>query len=336
VKEGVNILSKAPFSKLAIPSRFEACTVECDHCKQDRNRKATFVLYNEADDQWMQVGRQCLRSFLGDKDPQSLISAASIFETFATLMEDGGDFSGEQCGKQEAAWEISTIVLISLNVVEKYGWLSATKAAESQELTASTKERVLNVLFPPKESKALKQAESMRVTTPELEAKVQAIIDFIRTSEDQSEYLRNLRAAFTVDYCNAKRLGLVVSAQKAYQTHLERKAAAERDAALLATKKDEFFGTIGERIELSLHLLKQHDIETQFGISTLCIFEDGEGRAFKWFASNCPFSQDDTGKLHRVVATIKDHETFRERKQTGLTRLKIWAPKVKKAKAGNS
>lgn len=340
VTEGVNILNKAPFSKLTVPARFEACTVGCDHCQQERQRKSTFVLHHAESGDWKQVGRQCLRDFLGNEDPQALVGGASIFESYQTIVEDYCDFESEGgIGRGDVAWEISTILTITINVIAKHGFVSRKAAEESYPPKYATTERVLDVLFPPKTLEGAKLAESFRASAPEIDAEVAEIIAWVREQADESnDYLRNLRAAFSVDYCNRKRLGLVVSAVKGHRTHLEKLAEIARQKALDAAKKDEFFGEVGQRIELELFVLKLIDIESeQWGNSTLVIFEDAEGRAFKWFASNCWIAESRIGEKIKVVATIKGHEIYKDRHQTGLTRVSEWKPKVKKprkAKAG--
>ena len=329
VAEGVNVLNKSPLFTLEIPKRFRACTQDCDHCKATRNRKNTYVLHNTDSGDWKQVGTSCLKDFLGHKDIHAITDSAAIFLAFAHLVEEYSEFEGS-CGRREITTDLKRLLIATYNIVAEYGFTS--NGAVRNDLTGrlcATADRVTNVIFPSNNTAARDFAEKFSAETPENIAAAEACIEWVHTIalDIDNDYLANLAAVFVQDYVTGKRFGLAVSALTAHRRHLEQIVARERQAE----KLNEFVGTVGERVVLNgLTVVRQIELENDFGKSTLVLLEDAQGRAFKWFSSSCPFSQSDTGKTFDIKATIKGHDEFKGRKQTSLSRAKIVDPNAKK------
>ena len=72
-----------------IPAHFRDCDpTYCEHCRMKRNRSETFVVFNAERVEYRQVGRQCLRDFLGHDPSMMIASAGYIAEAVdAFLME---------------------------------------------------------------------------------------------------------------------------------------------------------------------------------------------------------------------------------------------------------
>ena len=84
------------------------------------------------------------------------------------------------------------------------------------------------------------------------------------------------------------------------------------------------------RVTHTLTPVTFRNIETDYGTSTLVIFEDAQRRTFKWFASNCPLAESQQGTPVELTFTIKSHDDWQGRNQTAITRAKIFVPKEKK------
>lgn len=63
-KYGNIIRSAVNEDELAVPEFYRTCKCTCDHCKTNRRRNETFVIYNEEDDDWKQVGRIVTRALV--------------------------------------------------------------------------------------------------------------------------------------------------------------------------------------------------------------------------------------------------------------------------------
>lgn len=79
----------------------------------------------------------------------------------------------------------------------------------------------------------------------------------------------------------------------------------------------EFVGEIGERIELTLTVISAIKIENNYGHSTMHIMEDDCGNVYVWTTAAKSWSE---GSVKTIRGTIKNHRTYKNTKQTVLTR----------------
>jgi len=325
----VNVLCVSPSFKDAVPQRFRNCTSECDHCRKDRVRNNTFVLRHDSGE-WVQVGRQCLKDFVGHADIHILTDAASFFSAFNDILEDCSEFSGSWGGKSAKVHDLTTVLVWARYFVEAYGWVSA---ATAQDLGKdSTGSAVRTKLTYGGDLAASEAASDVRNAAAM--AEVGKVIDWARTlsTADPIDYIANLAAVFTADFVGDKHIGIAVSAIIAHRRHLEKLEAAAREAA--NPRLNEHFGTVGERTELTLTITGVRDIVSDFRNSTLVTLEDSARRTFKWFASGAGYGEADKGRTVTVKATIKKHDEYQGQLQTMLTRVSEVQPKRKFDKSG--
>ncbi len=105
----------------------------------------------------------------------------------------------------------------------------------------------------------------------------------------------------------------------------------ERDQAFIdaqeARKGSEYIGEIGERLrDLSLTVTFETRIETDFGASKLVKFVDADGNEFGTFGSGNSVWILEKGDEVILTGTVKKHETYKEIKQTMLSRCKVAEP----------
>lgn len=113
-----------------------------------------------------------------------------------------------------------------------------------------------------------------------------------------------------------------------------------RDAYKKTQSPSDFFGSVGDKIELDLKFVFEHSIETRFGKMKIYSFRDSDGNVFVWKSSSFLsiekkiFSADGSrwiyedeyahaGDRIRIKATIKAHSEYKDEKQTELTRVKL-------------
>lgn len=82
-----------------------------------------------------------------------------------------------------------------------------------------------------------------------------------------------------------------------------------------------WFGQIGDKIEVEVTLKRYFTFDGQFGTKWNYMFEDSNHNVFKWSTSKCLFM--DEGQQIGLKGTIKDHTEYRNVKQTDMTRCKI-------------
>lgn len=122
----------------------------------------------------------------------------------------------------------------------------------------------------------------------------------------------------------AKRKAAYEAAEKA---RLERKA--QREAEIKAEKAiSQFVGNVGDKIDLVLEYVSCGNWQMHYGWQTQTMyahtFKDENGNVFVWKTTNY-IGNVEIGDKVRVKGTIKDHEEYKEQKQTHLTRCKVCA-----------
>lgn len=83
----------------------------------------------------------------------------------------------------------------------------------------------------------------------------------------------------------------------------------------------EYFGNVGDKVQLSLKLVKVGGYETQFGYTSVYTFEDSENHQFVWKTG---YGIDaDKGSMVTIKGSVKAHSEYKGIKQTELTRCKV-------------
>lgn len=310
------------------PARPFLKPLHCDHCNAARDRNETYLLRSDAGE-WKQVGSTCLREFLGVEVNLHLIG----FNPY-----EGCDSTNRYAPSR---FFLVPLLEDTLALVRRYGWLSAGVAFNQGGI--STKQRVLdaNEDFSSKGPgneyrKAI--ADEHRAEDRET---ANEILRFVReVLPANSDYASNLKAAVgeaqpvqvTVDgdtwttidrsTCRRDNVGIAVSAVVAYQRWIEKEAARTTERASL--KDSTYQGSVKERLR-GLHLTVHSSrwISSDFGSSLLVLLVDGNGNAFKWFASNAPEALETVGAQVVLDGTVKKHEEYNGLKSTVLTRCTV-------------
>jgi len=95
----------------------------------------------------------------------------------------------------------------------------------------------------------------------------------------------------------------------------------EKINSLLYDKSSsEYIGAIGDRYADEVVVVSAYPYESQYGISTIHVFEDTRGNQLVW---NTTAKQLAVGGCYILTGTIKDHRNFKNVHQTVLTRCKV-------------
>lgn len=79
----------------------------------------------------------------------------------------------------------------------------------------------------------------------------------------------------------------------------------------------EYQGAVGDRIEVTLTVDKNIEVNGYYGSSNMHIMSDANGNVYVWTTASKSWSE---GSVKTIRGTIKDHREYRNTKQTVLTR----------------
>lgn len=344
--EGNMLMSVPGFQ---IPERYRDAKSYCDHCRTERRRNDTYIVQDDASGQTLQVGSNCLQDFFG----YDVRKAAKWAETLASFRLAVSEFEGGfGFGRVEEKWTLMTVLAQTAAVVRLDGWLSRSKADELNQqygkedgsgkhyvATSSTVSWTFNAR--PRTAEERRELEKYRPAAID-QTEAEAIHAWAQTldNKDGSDYMGNLCLIVKADSVVGRTLGLACSLIAVYR----------RAMNLLAERKteqpSEFVGEIGARLrDVPVNVVAAIDLPgNDFGPRTLVKMKDAAGNLFVWFtgAFIVPVPENVDPRDARaemkqtqyyLTATVKEHSTYQERKQTIVSRAVLaLAPAPKKEK----
>ncbi len=279
---------------------------ECDHCHKTRPRSTTFLLRHDETGELKQVGRSCLRDFLGSSTTPVFIDV---------------DQAGEEVDKALGAsradpdWDLESVLTYAAAVVAEYGWTPASGAVPTRSLVA-------DAIRGGREGEPVLQA-----ITPHLEQgrrTARLIIDELPASlSGESGYEANLATILRSGRVNSrKHLGLAVSAVRAWDRLNEKKLAEQ-----VATEERPpvtHAGAIGETITLSGTVTTATRVDGyhyRAAARALLVIDCGTTIAKTITSAGWAYDLD-RGDRVTLSGVVKAHDTYKGVPQTVLSRPK--------------
>jgi hypothetical protein len=298
-------------------SAFQDIPSQCDHCETNRNRTETFLVLHEAGE-IKQVGRNCLRDFLGH-DPAALLWLATLTHEISDMFDECESF-----GTRTILVPVLDFLAACAAWITSDGWISRREAKESYIPKLSTSDLAWQDLTNSRAPHAkVSDLDTLRAA---------GALDWSRTLDpmDESDYLRSLGRIARAEAIPQKFAGILASAITAHARHLGKLA----ELAKVRTESN-YIGTIGERLKwvsatkrkpategLTLTVTGLVDLESDFGPCTLIRFSDAQGNQLIWFRSGGAGAFQ-IGVSCRADATVKAHKERDGIKQTVLTRVSV-------------
>ena len=204
------------------PEEYRTGAFDCDHCHTKRMRKETFILRNG--DKHVQVGRQCIKDFLGGKSPEQLLAEAEYIFRASREVDD--------CERMEGGYVPETIniteYLCGVAIcIRRLGWLSRGAANVDQ---ASTSSHAWDLVKPVIHTDGDRYQYEQWVEKNRLHCWDRDLLqagDALEWAKrlpvkSVANYLYNLGIACRLGYVTHKTRGLVASAINAYLLNLQR------------------------------------------------------------------------------------------------------------------
>lgn len=82
----------------------------------------------------------------------------------------------------------------------------------------------------------------------------------------------------------------------------------------------EYVGEVGERINVAVRVDRKSNFNGAYGATNIYRMIDENGNIYSWFTTTNPI---EVGKNYIIRGTIKEHTTYRNTKQTILSRCKV-------------
>jgi hypothetical protein len=312
-----------------IPSKYRTAGQECEHCNQIRDRKDTYLVYNEKTKDFKQVGRTCLRGYTNGLDAERCAMFADVMNYFIELETEDTKEEFGFGGFSSGAYDVKTDSIKKII----FGYVKANGYVPQQ-----TGRELTQILFGSAQNTSSEASES---EVKEMNAWVSQLKD---TSND---YMWNAKTAWTKEYAEYRDIALLASFVKVF---LKDKSQEVVRQAQKETGNDAgYVGNVGDKIVIknlkSVRVLFIKD-NSQYGYnassSYLLELIDSEGHVYVWSTTIFLRPDKDFASLGKhdealsnvesITATVKEHKEYKGVKQTVITRGKVkwkWQDELK-------
>ncbi len=320
--DGGNLLRVVPGHTEPLPERYRNSDNFCEHCRTDRQRKDVYVLRHE-NGTYKQVGRTCLKDFMGHANPYAVAELAEMLATIDDMCRGAEDDDWLGCGSGSPRYfSIENFLTTVATVVRQDGWMSRTTARATFGGATASADTALFLLMPSL-NETDRKAKAKYLGTVEDRAQAVAAIEWARNIavDPENDFMWNLRVMAHMEVVDHKTSGIAAAIIRCYIVGMERELRYKK--RMKEASESEFFGTPKKREEFTLTL---RDVIACDGTwpSMLHRWITAEGNLAVWFQSGGSESGEfEVGQTYKVKATVKDHETYKGIKQTALTRLKL-------------
>lgn len=323
--DGLNIVNQAPGSNIEIPESYWVAKPHCEHCGHKRSRKETVLLLGQ-DNLIKQVGKNCLADFLRSDDwANHLGFLAEIEDSLQSSEGDGRLSFGRMTFNVQLIIERTSLALNSLNVdwigkqdrFDLIRWVTGNFLG----ITANDKAedaRKLNDRF----GKGIINQEKIDEVNEYWKN-----VDFSKLNSFQ----RNLKVLYEQKELKYKQLNmavwiaLAVLSETEEGRHLKLKAAERAKLNQEQNEKNKLLnhiGSVGEKGLFKLKIVNISTFDSQYGEGNRVLFQDENNNEAVWFTSSSvlDFKKD---IFLNFKATVKEHSTYKGKKQTILSRVKV-------------
>lgn len=314
-----NILRKVPGCKVELP-RFREGLPVCEHCNLARRRNETFVVVHD-DGSQKQVGRDCIRDFLGHTDPHQFARMAEILFSASELCEGSEDSDFFGGGSEKQLLYVKTFLNYVACACRKLGYISGKREFESGGSVLSTKSNALSWMRPT--PNMVLNKDYFRPEESDI-ARAQAAHEYVleklsaRPDAELNDFEHNLYVAAKCEAVDFKSAGVLAFIVEYYSREMEKaKIAAE----------EVFYGEEKKRVrDLPIMFIKSTGFDTQFGYTFIYSFSvpSVPGARLVWKTS----TEIDCAPGAELLATftVKGHEEYHGHKQTKIARLVFKVP----------
>ena len=315
---GEMLLSEDP--GVTLPERFKSPAWNCEHCNMNRQRKELVIVKHLESGEYKQVGKSCLKDFLGGTNVKGYLEYYSMIMEVLSGDVDPDEPGYSSDGRGAICYDPIYFLTVAALIIRRIGWVSVAKARDT--MTTPTLTLVcmyVRGMYP--EDKELRK-EVGEVSDAD-ESLATAALTWARSHspESTSGYLYNLGVAARQDCVMDKTMGIVASAISAYQRHLDKQ---QEQKAQADTAPKAHVGTVGKREVFSVTVKAIRCFDGDYGVRSLVRMEDESGNVLTWWTGEAPEWANE-GDSVKVKATVKKHEDYKGTPQTLVTRAALVA-----------
>lgn len=319
-----NILRKSPDCSLELAA-YRAVKPLCEHCKTVRNRKDTYLVVHD-DGSIKQIGHDCIKDFLGHKDPHALAHLAELWFSLGELAGLGEDYDGFGMGSSDDSIYAKSFYAFAALAIRRFGYVSRKYQQEHPEQqVVTTREMVMTWMFPSREDLERARRKGEEWPHPEeqdvkfAEAACEHVQNELGQKENLSDFESNILIASKLEVLERRTAGIAAYVPEHYRRSIQQ---AEERKAKQAESNNAHFGEVGKRYRnVKLVYTGSVSWDSEFGTQYRHNFFTADKIKVSWKTGTCLGL--DAGTEVEATFTVKNHGDYKGWKQTDISRLVI-------------
>lgn len=288
----------------SIPAKYKTSSRECEHCNHIRNRKDTYLVYNNKTEEFKQVGSSCLLEYTESLSVVTIKIIDNFFqylELISNYKHKESDiydsFFGGQFNSNYglSAKEVKPIIFA---YVKSHGYVSK-----------DTAQALGKIIF----------ARTLKFDKKASDKELEAVNKWVATLTypNDNSYMHNAITSWLKEYVEYRDLGLISSFM---QTFFKQSALTKLRLV------NDYVGQVKDKIEISniASIRTLYRTSYSYNAPDYIMYEiiDSNGFTYVWSSAEEDL-ESKVDKIIKITATIKAHKEYRGVKQTQITRGKV-------------
>lgn len=311
---------------MEMPAKYMRDTMmTCDHCGRSKNRASTFIVKKGRAHK--EVGRMCLKDFLGHNDPGKYADfATSLADLESMLGHQALDYSGYGSGRgAEYTFDTHEVVAVMIRSIKDSGFTS--KQASLDRGVNTTAGRVYEHFdtppLPPKSQYSRAQwleMHTVKVTDADRHQATEAI-KWVKDHPNarRDEFWRNASIMIGSPATGRKAMSYIAAAINMY---IKEKGSEQSRKAMSAGITDKYAGEEGEKVTLVGTVVGAFSYNTPFGAKRVITVRTVDNTLVKMFtmSGDAGIKQNDevqiTGSIGKNEVESYDRSPFKGKKMS--------------------
>lgn len=281
---------------------------ECDHCNTKRYRKSTVILKSNIDGSYIQVGKSCVKDYIG----VDLGNYASYLSFFSNIEEYLEECEKDNLGSIRPMYKVQYILEQAAEEILHHGYISKKSSWELE--TDSTSQRVYMMVTGSVNYYEQRSYQEYKVISDKAKENIDELRNYYAEIEDEDDFIHNIKVLLPLEYVGVDKIGILVAG---FGIKLRRDAAQKEKEERVTS---EFVGNLGDRITFTAVPECIFSSESDYGWFYIYRLKSGSNE-FIWKTSK----ELRTDIEIEFTGTIKAHEEYRGVKQTEITRARTKA-----------
>lgn len=288
----------------SVPNKYKTIGKECEHCNKIRDRKDTYLIFNNKTNEFKQVGKTCLMNYTNGLDANVCAHLSDVFSYINSLESTKSDFDEESFVRSGSNVMSNTILKkVAYGYVKANGYVPKSSADAIVQMLFNTDDRNFS------------EASDKEIATMD---------EWVKALDDsRNDYIYNARLAWFKDYVEYRDVALVASLMSVYLKELAKKEVINSKGGNV------FVGNVGDKIIISdvksiRVVYVKSGKQYSYYAPDVYVYEihDAKGHTYIWSTSEMGL-ENKVNDIESIVATIKEHKEFRGVNQTIVTRCKV-------------